>query len=203
MGKETKTKSNSGFTLIELIISILVSSIVILSAVLFFSLALNRYRSTVEETDLMMESQIAVNMVKEVVMEAGEPVESGSFSYGGATYPYIAVRTGCGADVDGNTGIEEYYHLFLLDTVGDMLLYHRQAGNGTESPASIIQNTFFADGRIDKEDMKRYFLADHLQDMALDATNPRLVLLDMEFELDGSVYRTSERIMIRNTLPNI
>ena len=195
-------QSNNGFTLIELIVSVLVSSVIILSAILFFSLALNQYRSTAEETDLMMESQIAVNMVKEVVMEAKETVRSQSFNYGGITYPYIAVRTGSGADVDGNTGVEEYEHLFLLDPVGKVLLYCRQAAGGVSSPESLIQNVFFQDGLIDKEDMKQYFLADHLEDMSLDTANPQLVCLDMIFNLNGRNYDTSETILIRNTLPD-
>ncbi len=202
MDKGAKIQSNNGFTLIELIVSILVSSVVILSAILFFSLALNQYRNTAEETDLMMESQIAVNMVKEVVMEAGETVKSGEFSYGGISYPYIAVKTGAGVDVDGYSAAEEYEHVFLLDPVGRVLLYYREAAGGMGSVESVIQNVFFDDGIIDKADKKRYFLADHLQDMSLDASNPRLVLLDMEFDLNGRSYKTSETILLRNMLPD-
>ena len=193
-------QSNSGFTLIELIVSILVSSVVILSAVLFFSVTLNQYRNTAEETDLMMESQIAVNMLKEVVMEAKEPVESGSFMFAGISYPYIAVRTGCGAEMDGSSGVEEYYHLFLLDKADNVLLYHREAGTGPAFPENGIQNVFLADGRIDKDDKKQYYLADHLQNMSLDCTNPQLVVLDMEFRLSERMYHVSETVLVRNIL---
>lgn len=195
-------QANSGFSLIELIVSILVSSIIILSAIMFFSFALNRYRSTAEETDLMMESQIAVTMVKEVVMEAKEVVKSGSFSYGGVEYPYIAVRTGSGADVDGNAGIGEYYHLFLADTVGHVLLYYREPGAGHSVPDSCIMTVFFGDGRLDEEDRKRYFLADHLKSMKFDNTNPQLNILNMEFEFDDRTYEANETILVRNTLPD-
>lgn len=60
MRQNMVSKQNSGFTLIELIVSILVSSVVILSAVLFLSVCLTNYRDTAAETELMMESQIAV-----------------------------------------------------------------------------------------------------------------------------------------------
>jgi len=193
-------QSNSGFTLIELIVSILVSSVVILSAVLFFSVSLNQYRNTAEETDLMVESQIAVNMLKEVMMEAKAPVENGSFMFAGISYPYIAVRTGCGAEMDGNSGVEEYYHLFLLDRADAVLLYHREAGAGPASPEDGIQSVFLADGRIDKEDKKYYYLADHLQNMSLDQISSQLLLLDMEFELSERMYHVSETVLVRNTL---
>ena len=195
-----EVQSNSGFTLIELIVSVLVSSILILSAVLFFSVALNQYRNTAEETNLMMESQIAVNMLKEVVMEATAPIETGSFLFDGTSYPYIAVRTGCGVEMDGVSGVEEYYHLFLLDKSDDVLLYYREAGGGPVSPEAGITGVFLADGRIDTEDKKQYYLADYLKSMSLDQTNPQMVVLDMEFRLSDRMYHVSETVLVRNTL---
>lgn len=193
-------QSDKGFSLMELIVSILVSSVVILSAVAFFSFSLGQYRKTAEETDLMMESQIAVNSIREVVMEAKEPVEAGNYTLGGVRYPYFAVRTGRGINTE-EIGVEVYYHLFLLDTAGDVLLYHRESGEGPDSAEEGIQSSFFADGVIDKEDLKRYFLADYVLDMSLDCSNPQLPILSMEFDMSGRFYRTSEMIFIRNVFP--
>lgn len=191
-------QSNKGFSLMELIVSILVSSVVILSAVAFFSFSLSRYRKTAEETELMMESQIAVNSIREVVMEAKEPVEVGNYTSGGVTYPYFAVRTGRGINIEEIAGVDVYYHLFLLDTAGDVLLYHREAGAGPDSAEEGVQSTFFADGVMDKKDLKRYFLADYVLDMSLDCSNPQLPILSMEFDMNGRSYQTSEMIFIRN-----
>lgn len=193
-------KSNKGLTLIELIVSILVSSIVILSAIMFFSLALTQYRNAAEETDLMMESQIAVNIIKEVVMEAKEPVEAGSYTEGAVSYPYIAVKTGSSVNPDGTAGAEEYYHLFVLDIAGGVLLYHREAGGGPGSAENAIRSTVLADGMINKTDLKQYFLAEHVQGMSMDNTNPQLLRLSMEFVYNGRTYLTEETILVRNTL---
>lgn len=193
-------KSNKGLTLIELIVSILVSSVVILSAILFFSLALTQYRNAAEETDLMMESQIAVNMIKEVVMEAREPVDAGSYTEGAVSYPYIAVKTGSSVNADGTGGAEEFYHLFVLDTAGGILFYHREAGGGPGSAEHGIRSTVLADGVINKSDLKQYFLAEHVESMAMDNTNPQLLRLSMEFAYNDRMYRTEETILVRNTL---
>ena len=199
--KTIALQQNSGFTLIELIVSILVSSVVILSAVLFFSVCLNNYRDTVQETDLMMESQIAVNMIREVVMEANEVPEVGSYSVGDTSYPYFAVKTKHGINDEGVTG-DGYYHLFVHDKKGARLLYHREDVGAVVSAQDEIQNTLLADGTIDNEDMKQYFLADYVQQISLNVINPQLPVLSMEFDCDGKVYRTSETILIRNTLPD-
>lgn len=197
MRKERFSKQNSGFTLIELIVSILVSSVVILSAVLFLSVCLKNYRTTAEETELMMESQIAVNMIREVVMEAKEPVEVGNFD---GAYPYFVVKTNIG--LDGSAASEDgYYHLFIHDTKGKYLLYHREEGAGPGSAEGWIQSNLLNDGSIDKEDLKKCFLADYVQFMELNTVNPQLPILTMWFNCGERDYHSSETILVRNTLP--
>lgn len=199
--KKIALQQNSGFTLIELIVSILVSSVVILSAVLFFSVCLNQYRDTVQETDLMMESQIAVNMIREVVMEANEVPEVGNCSIGDTSYPYFAVKTNPGIKDAGVAG-DGYYHLFVHDKKGAHLLYYREEAGAVSSVQDKLQNTLLADGTIDKEDLKQYFLADYVQQMSLNVINPQLMILNIEFDCDGRAYQTSETIRVRNTLPD-
>lgn len=198
MQKENFLKQNSGFTLIELIVSILVSSVVILSAILFLSVCLNNYRDAAAETELMMESQIAVNMIREVVMEAKEPVEVGKCD---GEYPYFAVRTEVG--LDGSAAVENgYYHLFVHDTKGMHLLYYREEGAGPLSAEDWIRSNLLDGGTIDKDDLKQTFLADYVQYMELNTVNPQLPVLTMQFDCDGRAYHSSETILVRNALPD-
>ena len=199
MQKEDRLKQNSGFTLIELIVSILVSSVVILSAVLFLSVCLTNYRDTAAETELMMESQIAVNMIREVVMEATEPVETGEHADG--AFYYIAVRTKGGLD-GRDTAESDYYHLFVHDVKGTYLLYYKEEGTGPVSARGWINSNLLGNGMIDKEDLKKYFLADYVQYMRLNMTgNPQLTELVLQFDCSERLYSTAETILIRNTLP--
>lgn len=201
MKKKMWFQQNSGFTLIELIVSILVSSVVILSAVLFLSVCLNNYRDTAQETDLMMESQIAVNMIREVVMEAGELIETGEFVTGSFAYSYFAVKTERGLN-DNGISDAGYYHLFVHDKQGAYLLYYREEGDGQASAQEWILGTLLADGKVDKDDLRQYFLADYVQKAVLEVTNPQLPILTMEFDCGGRIYRTEEIIRVRNTLPD-
>ena len=197
MNKNALSKQNSGFTLIELIVSILVSSVVILSAVLFLSVCLTNYRDTAAETELMMESQIAINMMREVVMEATEPVETGEYD-GGAFY-YVLVKTAGGLDGKDTPG-EIYYHLFIHDVNGRHLLYHREKYTGVLSAKGWIHSELLGNGMIDKADLKKYFLADYVLDMEMNTDNPQLPALTMQFDCSGRIYHTSETIRIRNSL---
>lgn len=199
MRQEMVSKQNSGFTLIELIVSMLVSSVVILSAVLFLSVCLTNYRDTAAETELMMEAQIAVNLIREVVMEATEPVETGECDDG--AYYYIAVRTRGGLDGSDVSGVS-YYHLFIHDTKGKRLLYHKEASDGPVSAVGWIHTYLAANGMVDKSELKQYFLADYVLDMELNTDNVQLPGLSMQFECSGRVYYTTETIRIRNALPD-
>lgn len=199
MQKKGMLKQNSGFTLIELVVSILVSSVVVLSAVLFLSVCLTNYRNTAAETELMMESQIAVNMIREVVMEATEPVKAEE--YDGGAYYYFSVKTKGGQDGSSAEG-SEYYHLFVHDVNGKRLLYHREEGPGLVSASGWIHSELLGNGMIDKADLKKYFLADYVQHMELNATaNPQLMELVLQFDCSERIYQTSETILLRNTLP--
>lgn len=198
MRQDMVSKQNSGFTLIELIVSILVSSVVILSAVLFLSVCLTNYRDTAAETELMMESQIAVNLIREVVMEATEPVETGECDDG--AYYYIAVKTKGGLDGSDVSG-SSYYHLFVHDTKGKHLLYHKEASGGPVSAVGWIHTYLTANGMVDKSELKQYFLADYVLDMEMNTDNAQLPELTMQFDCSGRTHQTSETILIRNTLP--
>lgn len=191
-------KSNSGLTLIELIVSMVVSSVVILSAVMFFSFTLTQYRNTAQETDLMMESQIAVNAIREVVMEAAEPIQKGTYTAGTTDYPWFSVVTERGFSDDGVEG-ERFRHLFFLDTERDILLYYKGSETAYSSSEEVIANTLFSDGVIDNEDRKQWYLSDYVRSVSIEQPGGgRLVLLELLFHCDDRTYHANETISMRN-----
>lgn len=199
MQKRCLIKQNSGFTLIELIVSMLVSSVVILSAVLFLSVCLNTYRDTAQETDVMMESQIAVNVIREVLMEAKESVEIGNCKKSGTEYRYFVVKTAPGLS-ETDASVAEYEHLFVHDKPGKHLLYFRTKKSNLESAESWIENVLLLDGKVDKSELSKSFLADYVYSISLKELNQQLYRLVIEFECGKSVYHTEEIISVRNTL---
>ena len=67
---ETKlNNSDSGFTLIELVVGITVMLFVMLSLVVFVSVGMRGYSTSNAEVSLQMESQIALNQIEDMVME--------------------------------------------------------------------------------------------------------------------------------------
>ena len=81
---ETKlNNSDSGFTLIELVVGITVMLFVMLSLVVFVSVGTRGYSTSNAEVSLQMESQIALNQIEDMVMEGASV--SGPLELNGCT----------------------------------------------------------------------------------------------------------------------
>lgn len=70
MKKNNLIKDNRGFSLVELIVTLLVSSFVILAASFFLTASLSTFNRNNTEVSLQMESQIASNLIENLVVEA-------------------------------------------------------------------------------------------------------------------------------------
>ena len=98
-----------GFTLIELIVTILIMSIVMVAAAGFIITAANSYRVANIEVELQSEAQIAMNQFNDILIEAKEY----NFTQADGT-PKLTVVT------PGNT----YY--FILDSTKNELLFSKK-----------------------------------------------------------------------------
>ena len=74
-------KDNRGLTLIELSVSLLVSSFVVLAASFFLSMGVRTYNATSREVSLQMESQIALNLIENLIIEADTCEYDEAFAY--------------------------------------------------------------------------------------------------------------------------
>ena len=101
MKKNKLIKDNRGFTLVELIVTLLVSSFVILAASFFLTASLSTFNRNNTEVSLQMESQIALNLVENLVVEATSCRYFPDFEYtvhnaeedADATCPVFAIGT--------------------------------------------------------------------------------------------------------------
>lgn len=94
--KSPKKLGNDGMSLIELIVTILISSCVVAAATGFLILGLRQYRMTEEETMLQRESQVTELFLTELFQEASdfEVIESGFPAGTGITAAVAVERDG-------------------------------------------------------------------------------------------------------------
>lgn len=66
----SKGKENSGFTLVELLVSISISALVLLSVTLIMDYSTRNYRNASAEVSLQTEAQIILNQMMDLIIEA-------------------------------------------------------------------------------------------------------------------------------------
>ena len=184
-------RSNEGFTLMELIVTMLVSSVVTAAVAGFLSMGLNYYRRTNTETALQTESQVAELFLTELFQECQyyQCYESADCPAGVAFAVEIS-RDGC---------------TYIVAQKGEYLVYgEMDLADPTEShiPTRVASVT--------NQSMDQFFLARYVDDFGVapdnrgDAINGQngLVKLTLEFVADGKSYTGTQTVLLRNKLKN-
>ena len=100
--------NNKGVTLVELVVTMLVSSIICLAIVGFISTATNSYRKTNADTTIQLEAQVASNVINDIIISAKSCTYQ-EVTLGGNIHNLLTVVNG------------DYYYLVLLDVTTDKL----------------------------------------------------------------------------------
>lgn len=179
--------SNEGFTLMELIVTMLISSIVTAAVVGFFSMGLNYYRRTNAETALQTESQVAELFLTELLQECQyyEKLDN-------ALYP---------ADVSYAVEITRDGIPYIVARKGEVLVFGAADPGETDVTARIQT--------VSNKDLDEVFLARYVNVFQVSPDNREtafsqngLVHLIMEFTTDGKSYTGTQTVLTRNTENN-
>ena len=182
-------RSNEGFTLMELIVTMLVSSIVTAAVAGFLSMGLNYYRRTNAETSLQTESQVAELFLTELLQEAQDyRVFDAGDHPAGVSYALEVTRNS---------------KVYVVAKKGNALVYGEVDVSGSPDDTARIH-------AITSQEMDKVFLAQHVSGFSVIpgtrgdaiATNHGLVKLGLEFNVDGRTYVGDETISLRNTEKN-
>lgn len=181
-------RSNEGFSLMELIVTMLISSIVTAAVVGFMTMGLNYYRRTNAETALQTESQVAELFLTELIQEA----------------QYYRVINSCPEGVDYALEVTRDNKKYIVVQKGTLLLY------GMDETESSSDDTEKITG-ITSQDLNKVFLAKHVSDFsvtpekkedALSTVYNGLVRLGLQFSTDGKTYTGNQTVSLRNTVKN-
>lgn len=199
------TKENKGYSLVELIVSVLVSTLVLMSVVAFISVAMNHYRRTGEELNLQVESQIAMNLIHDIVIETQEDVVSTEVDVDGKTYHVIRVlakRTD--KNLTGESIGVLYHHFIVLDNEHHRLLFSKVKVTSPDPYTNVDEDVtkgnmadYIRDNMLGEDNLKRVFLADYATGLAA-ATADNLVNLTLTFTCGDRTYIAEKAIYIRN-----
>ena len=192
--EQTKTKksSNGGYSLIELVVTVLISSVIMLAVIGFLTSGLRHFRNVNNEAVLQIESQVADLFITELFQEAQDYRVMDHTTYAksaekGITYAVKISR-------EGTTGV--------LALVKDELWY-----------AEVTDDTDAAmlDELVDKGKAGA-FLTKHVSifnlmgacdtyTKASTGTNG-LVMITLKFAVDNKSYSSNMLISLRNTKTN-
>ncbi len=181
-------RSNEGFTLMELIVTMLVSSIVVAAVAGFLSMGLNYYRRTNAETSLQTESQVAELFLTELLQESQNFEVLGSGSYpSGVNYAVEVTRGGVP---------------YIVAKKGEVLVFGATDPGETDVTERIRKVT---DESMDKVFLARYVsyftLDPMIRSEAIDDQNG-LVKMTLHFSVEGRSYIGTQTVSLRNTIKN-
>lgn len=182
--------SNGGYSLVELIVTVLISGVVMLAVTGFLTSGLNHYRSVNSETLLQMESQMTELFLTELIQEATDfqTVSSADFPAGGNVTSAVEVKRGA-----------DYYMVALI---GNELRFSAVSGSDTASRLSDLA------GKTRSES----FLAEYVTSFSLDSNGESFTeasqnayagtMINIGYQVDQKSYTSSSLIMLRNVERN-
>lgn len=190
--RQNSRSSDSGFSLIELIVTILISSVVMLAVVGFLSTGLKHYQNVNSETLLQMESQSATLFLTELFQESTDFRVIGSGAYpAGISYAVEIQRDGV------------YYVLALT---GSELWFSKVTASGDSAKLNELQmkgrQRAFLAKYVDSFQIGTYS-QDFAQAVSDEADGGHgLVDVTVRFQVGGKEYYSKSIISLRNTRKN-
>lgn len=201
-----KGSGNKGFTLIELIISIAILSIVGLAIFGFMATSSNLYGREVTQADLQYESQLVINQLQDMLIDASQSVT------------YFVTSGGTAAEVPNDEGIDESavtkkevriydgtkYYQVTWDKAEERLYYteYNAAASGGPSAKAALGAGAATPGSWEVNPSANHVrMADYVREFSVDITNlekNRSVMFRFLFAINNVSYATQHNITLRN-----
>lgn len=182
-------RSNEGFTLIELVVTMMISSVVVAAVAGFLAMGLNYYRRTNAETALQTESQVAELFLTELLQESQSYVvyEAGDYP-AGVSYAAEITRDGVA---------------YIVARKGEVLVFGEVVDQAETDVTERIQS-------VSSKGLEEVFLARYVQNFTMSPTDRSvavdtyngLVRMELSFSVDGKVYSSLSTVTLRNTTRN-
>ncbi len=180
--------SDDGFSLMELIVTILVSAVVTTAAAGFLGVGMQYYNNATHETKLQKESQVAELFVTEMIQESGEyrEIPSSMFPAGAGIAFALEVKRGTETSVVIHKGNQLWYSVV---TASD------DTAKINEVVAKGKSGAFLADN------VETFIVSPVNWEEAFKTTNG-IVTMDMTFKVQDKQFTEKAIISLRNRKTN-
>lgn len=185
--------SNEGFSLMELVVTMLVSAVVTAAVAGFLSIGMRYYQTADDEARLQTESQVAELFLTELLQEADEF----NVIAPGACPPDVSCAFTTTRRVDPTDPTKDVFAVVVLR--GTQLLYGEVADGSDAAKVSELMG----------KSISETFLANHVVYMNVSPTNRTdamtnngLVMLTVDFQVHGRAYQGNSTIALRNKTKN-
>lgn len=166
---------NKGMTLIELIISIAISSIVVLMIVSFIDGASETFRRANNEVNLQMEAQTALNQLNNLAMEAKNIIETEPLASEDKRYI-----------IESNT---DFYTVILVKSDKKIYLVHKSKSDSTiEDAKTVLYNE------------AEHLLTEYVKDLTISTIDEKkVVTITLTLSLgEEKDYKVNKKVRLRN-----
>lgn len=185
--KKNYMASNGGYSLVELIVTVLISGVVMLAVMGFLTSGLNHFRNVNSESLLQMESQMTELFVTELIQEATDFRKVDDLPSG----------------VSAALEIEKGSEYYILALVGDELRF------GTPTAGATVEEKV---ENVKNQARSKTFLADYVTSFTLSPDGETFdeakdntytgTLVTIGYQVDQKSYTSSSLIMLRNVNRN-
>lgn len=122
MRRWLKKRNNQGFSLTEVLVSLLITSIVVLAISIMMSFGSRMYAEADTETKLQREAQIAINQITEIMMKAKDYKYYDPTSFASCSGSALLITTN---REENSTADQENYYAIILDSEDQRLLFQK------------------------------------------------------------------------------
>lgn len=194
-------RDNRGVTLVELIVSMAIMMLVSLGVVSLISTGLRAYKSDAAETDLQYEAQLAVNQIKDLVIDTdgtvGYEVQPAS---GSARFVLSDQEISPGGPA--SPAIKKLY-LYHKADAGDILMITVLTWRESEQK---LYYSSYAESEAAGATHEEYLMAEYVSAFSVDLTklsDQQKLSFSMTFSLDEKRYDGSHTVVLRNQVQKI
>ncbi len=177
-------KDNKGFTLVELIIVMAISSILMASISIFLFTGSQYFQLAKSEVDVQSEAQAVMNQVKDRVLECNNLDDYDASSNQFVLYSISEIQNPSGTGVVSQIDKKE---IFWLDTTEGKLYYRALKGADIAGVSVPFPNA----------SKNKYLLAEYITGIDVIRTD-NIVTVQISLEQGGRAYTVKDTIKLRN-----
>ena len=205
MGKKLMN-DNKGFSLVELIVTVLITAILMIAVIAFISSSRTIYQTVNTSATMQEEAITAERVFTEVFMEAkAYKFETGVDLYSGVDTDVIWTQSRENNPAPGDTSTDDSIYCFVIDKTNNEIRYYKDLHNTT---GMVLSGSLTVEGRnkLTAEcfgtNAKYSVISKNVKSVDLD-TIPRadgtdLVCMEIVFEYVGKEYTENITVVTRN-----